>query len=118
MTMPDRFSKEISGIENWAILDPENAIMGRIVDKQARFDGKGALLVIELTEKCRAKRKDQEVVCQPGDIVALDARPQLDSLEKHLKKPVEVYIRATSKTTTSKGNEAWQFQLGSVKLSK
>lgn len=118
MSMPSRFNEEISRIENWAVLDPENPIIGKLVDKQARFDGKGTLLCIELTEKCRARSGDQEIICKAGDIVAIDARPALDTIEKHLRKPVEIYIRATGKTKTNAGNDVWQFQLGSAKIEK
>lgn len=115
--MPNRFSPEGVQVSLWAIHDPSNAVVGRILEKQERRKGDGEIFVIELTEPCRGRDGDREVKCTKGDIVGLDVKQALGSLEKHVGKPVEVYIRPIEQVPTKDGQRTyWKYQLGSARM--
>lgn len=125
--MPKRFRKLATEIHWWAAIAPDNVIVGKILEKQERRGGPrrddgqpGELYLIELTEKCAARATgdpDGAVDEAPvGDVVALDVRAGLTSLEKYVGDlDAEIWIRPIEKTRTRDGNSFWRFELGATK---
>ncbi len=107
----DEYTKIVTGHEGWVKFIQNEAIHGKIVGYQERYDKDGYEYLLKLLAPAKGTKDKKEIVHPVGAVVALNETAQLaGELRFYVESRATVWINPEEKVKASKGN-VWRLDI-------
>lgn len=108
---PRDYKKLATGHEGWVKFIKNRPIHGKIVGFQQRYDRAGYEYLLHLIDPCPGNKDKEEVIFEPGTVVAMNETKQLEGeLRFFVETGAVVWINPQDKVAAKKGS-VWRLDI-------